>query len=307
MSTNIKKILITGVSGFVGQHLERELNGSGYETVGLSNNVGSGKNYIACDLTDQASVNQLDLSGVSAVIHLAGLAAVGPSFDQPLRYINDNSSMVINLCEAFLTKKLNPRIVVVSSGAVYDSAQAMPLSETSKTTTNSPYAISKLTVEMLAEYYTKRGLDIIVARPFNHIGPGQGLGFILPDLTKNALEALANNTPLQIYPGNTSRDYTDVRDVVKAYRLLATQDGLKNGIYNICSSNSVSRDELLADILSQVDPEKKITTSTLPTSNRPIDAELIVGNNIKISQATGWKPTIPLQQTVADYINSLAS
>jgi GDP-4-dehydro-6-deoxy-D-mannose reductase len=299
------KILITGVSGFVGQHLERELKDLGFETVSLSNAVDLAKNYIACDLTDQASVNKLDLSDFSAVIHLAGLAAVGPSFDQPLRYINDNSSMVINICEKLLLDKLSPRLVIVSSGAVYDTAQSMPLNETSKTTTNSPYAISKLTVEMLCDYYTKRGLDIIVARPFNHIGPGQGLGFILPDLTKNVLEALAKNTTLQLFPGNTSRDYTDVRDVVKAYRLLATQENVEHGIYNICSSNSVTRDELLAEILKQIDPEQAITTAVLPANNRPIDAELIVGDNTKISHATGWKPTIPLHQTVADYINSL--
>jgi GDP-4-dehydro-6-deoxy-D-mannose reductase len=300
------KVVVSGINGFVGEHLARELVNSGISVIGIGQDTEPNHNianilhsYIQTNLIEQWP----DIPGVKAVIHLAGLAAVGPSFDKPQLYINTNSAMVTNLCEYYLRQDQKPRIVIVSSGAIYSPQQPMPISEESKIDLASPYAVSKVLNENQAEYYRNRGLDCVIVRPFNHIGPGQTNGFILPDLY-NKISSLAEGEDT-ISTGNvkTRRDYTDVRDIVSAYSKIALAPILKHHTYNICRGASVSGSEIfdkLKEALTSKDIKYKIDKSLV----RPTDPKNIVGDSSRLETELGWKPKIDIQQTVIDFVES---
>lgn len=309
-SMSTQRILVTGINGFVGKHLVRELNAQGIAVVGTATSKPSPEiadlleSFIPADLTDQESVGKIGFTQIDAVIHLAAHSHQGMSFDLPQKFIADNSAMVVTLFESILAQKIdkNPRFVNVSSGAVYESAQPMPITEESKTTHGSPYAISKLLGEMLGDYYQKRGIDTITVRPFNHTGPGQGAGFLLPDLTKQ-LHDLGPNGVLRVGNIKTRRDYTDVRDVVKAYVLLATAPEVKNRLYNLCSGVSRSGEELIHIIASALYGDgAKPTTEVDQAKIRPNDPPEIFGSTARLKTDTGWEMTIPFEQTVRDYV-----
>lgn len=308
MST--QRILVTGINGFVGKHLVRELHNQGIAVVGSASEKANAEieglldEFVACNLTDLESVKQLPLGDVSAVIHLAALSSQGMSFDQPQKFIADNSAMVINLFEATMALKLekNPRFIMVSSGAVYESNQPMPLTEASSVTHGSPYAISKLLGEMLGDYYQKRGIDSIVVRPFNHTGPGQGPGFLLPEMVKQLSELGAEGT-LKVGNIKTRRDYTDVRDVVKAYVALATMPEVKNHLYNVCSGVNRSGEEIIGMIAEALYGEgAKPNTEVDQSRIRPNDPAEIFGSAERLQSDAGWQVTIPFEQTVRDYV-----
>lgn len=303
----MKKILITGVSGFVGKHLARELfeNNILVYGCGLDSSPPESINDIIknftpnCDLTNPKEVAKLPLKEVDAIIHLAGLAAVGASFDNPQKYIEVNSAIFTNMCEYYLhSKNQRPRIVAISSGAVYDPDAGLPLKENSPVKVSSPYVLSKLLVENQAEYYKNRGLDCVVARPFNHIGPGQGEGFLVPDILKQ----LHTGDILSLGNIDTKRDYTDVRDVVRAYRLLATTPKLKHFKYNICSGYSTSGKQIIDNLCTKLN-KKDIIINTNKSKVRPTDALDIYGDYSKLKQDTGWQPLISLNQTLTEIIS----
>lgn len=299
-----KRIVVTGVNGFVGKHLTRELVANDIEVVGIGQEdvahdeiADKLERYYCADLTKEWPVS----SRIDAVIHLAGLAAVGPSFERPQDYINLNSAMVTNMAEFYLrTEVIAPRLVVVSSGALYSSDQPMPLTEESELAMSSPYAVSKLLVEKQCEYYSRRGIECIVARPFNHIGPGQGPGFLVPDV----LAQLQTSDEITVGNIDTKRDYTDVRDIARAYRLLATQPELKHAVYNACSGKSISGREiigLLAKVLGKDDVQIKVD----PSKVRPTDPADISGDASRLLNDTSWKPEISLEQTLEDSVKFL--
>ncbi|HKX73392.1 MAG TPA: GDP-mannose 4,6-dehydratase [Candidatus Saccharimonadales bacterium] len=308
MST--QRILVTGINGFVGKHLVRELNSQGIAVVGTATSKPDPEvadlleSFVAADLTNQESVANIDFNGIDTVIHLAAHSHQGMSFDLPQKFIADNSAMVITLFEVILAQKLakNPRFINVSSGAVYESDQPMPITESSKTTHGSPYAISKLLGEMLGDYYQKRGINTITVRPFNHTGPGQGKGFLLPDMVKQLHELGANGT-LQVGNIKTRRDYTDVRDVVKAYVALAIAPEVKNRLYNLCSGTSRSGEEII-DLIAKTlyGDDAKANVEVDQSRIRPNDPPEIFGSTERLQADTGWKQTIPFEQTVRDYV-----
>ncbi len=302
-----QKVVISGINGFVGHHLARELDSAGIAVIGIGLDA-----VVDSDITDiVSSYYQSDLSAtwpnipnVTAVIHLAGLAAVGPSFDNPQKYINVNSSMVTNLCEYYLKQAVKPRIVVVSSGAIYSSNQSMPISEAGEIGFSSPYAVSKILNENQVTYYRNRGLDCVVARPFNHIGPGQKEGFILPDFYSR-LSQLDSNEQQTIQTGNieTRRDYTDVRDIARAYSKLALAPKLDHIIYNICSGVSLSGREIL-DELKTAMKLPNIQYETDPSLVRPTDAMEIIGDASRLKSELDWVPLIDIHQTVLDFVQA---
>lgn len=310
MNNAKKRILVTGINGFAGKHLARELHAQDIAIVGVATESPHPKiadlldSFLAIDLTDQKSVSKIDFTNIDAVIHLAALAHQGLSFEQPRKFIDTNSAMVINLFEAALAQKpaRYPRFIMVSSGAVFESDQPMPLTEQSAITHGSPYAISKLLGEMLGDYYQKRGIDSIVVRPFNHTGPGQGPGFLLPDMVKQISEAGEGGT---INVGNitTRRDYSDVRDVVKAYVVLATTPAVTNRLYNLCSGTSRSGKEIIAMIANELyGSDAAIKTQIDQSRIRPNDPPEIYGDASLLKNDTGWAPTFSFEQTVRDYI-----
>ena len=305
----MERILVTGVSGFVGNHLVAELKKYGYEVVGVGGprltgthkpNTDAITTYYEIDLVDKAQVDTIDFTNVTGVIHLAGLAAVGPSFDNPVEYIHKNAAMEINLIEAALKQKCKPRFVVVSSGALYDPTAELPITETSSVVPSSPYAVSKIAQEKMGQYYGLRGLEVIIARPFNHIGPGQNIGFIAPDLTKQIID-IEHGKATGIMVGNldAKRDYTDVRDIARGYRLLL-ESGIPGEIYNICTGTSLSGNELLKMLLKHTEITPTITQDS--SRMRPSDTPDIYGSHDKLTRDTGWQPEISLDQTLEDVV-----
>jgi GDP-4-dehydro-6-deoxy-D-mannose reductase len=298
------RVLVTGVNGFVGRHMVGELTRQGHEVVGVGHEPGSDlaglADYRAQDLTTGWPA---DLEA-DAVVHLAGLSAVGPSFRDPQRYVAHNSAMVTHLCESVLAgERPRTRVLVVSSGAVYDARQPLPLTEESRIGFSSPYVVSKVLVENLVTYYTGRGLDAVVVRPFNHIGPGQGPGFLVPDLLAAGRSAAERGAPLQVGDLDTRRDYTDVRDVVRAYRLLLEAADLPHRLYNVCSGRSRSGREMLAElgkVWPHGDPDVEVDESRV----RPGDPREIVGSADRIRKDVGWSPEVDVATSVRDFVEA---
>ena len=306
-----KTLVITGVDGFVGRHLAAAAAAAGWRVIGVSysttlptelSSLLSG--FHSADLRNHWPVDQ----PADAIVHLAGLAAVGPSFGQPQLYIEANSAMVTNMCEALVNRADQGRpmrVVAVSSGAVYAAPRAdRPLDEESPTASTSPYVVSKLLVESQLAYYSARGLDAVIARPFNHVGPGQATGFLVPDLTA-ALRGRGPGQPLVAGDLSTARDYTDVRDVVEAYLLLAGAPSHQEFVYNIASGRSLSGKEVLERIVASMgvdDPEVQIDPSRL----RAVDVPRITGSAQRLRAEFGWRPLIDIQRSIDDYVGSVS-
>lgn len=302
------RVLVTGVNGFVGQHLVRHLHSTGHKVIGTGLTKSLSKNSMAyidqyigeCDLTNKNSIRKLPLNDVDAVINLAGFTKVGYSFGKDSLYLNNNVLVHSIIVDELIKLNSKARIIAVSTGAVYDSHQSMPLTETSKYVgKSSPYAKSKIALESKMNEYIQDGVDIIIVRPFNHIGPGQLEGFLVPDIAKQV------NDENEVRVGNlgTERDYTDVRDVVRAYVLLATSPHLAHRVYNVCSGKSVSGTTILGLIKTGLQKED-IPVIVDQSKIRPNDPEIIVGSNSRINAETGWTPTIELTQTISDYLAS---
>jgi len=298
----MKKILLTGANGFVGLHLAKELSNNDIRVIGIGGSQGVEAvpkwfyDYQVLDLTDKDETLKINFEDIDGVIHLAGKAAVGPSFDDPMGYINTNIGIEVNLFEAALSQNVFPKFLIISSGSLYDPAAGSPLSEESIVLPSSPYAVSKLGQEQMAQYYTTRGFECIIARPFNHIGPGQGLGFIVPDLASQ----IVSGSEVKVGNLEAERDYTDVRDIVRAYKLLL-EKGTSGEIYNICSGRSLSGHDLLDRMTSLV--EHKPTIVSDPSKMRPSDNPIIFGSHKKLTDATGWEPTIDIETTLQDVLN----
>jgi GDP-4-dehydro-6-deoxy-D-mannose reductase len=306
------KVIVTGVNGFVGNHLVDELISQNYEVIGVGREdqlspelTDRVKSYYVCDLADYESVKSLPLAGAKAIINLAGLAAVGPSFDNPELYMRINTAVLDTVCKAALEQDANDmRILTISSGAIYSANQRMPLTENSALAPeSSPYAASKIAMEELSLKYRDEGLDCVVARPFNHIGPGQLEGFLLPDLYKKVTESQESGDPLLVGNLTTRRDYTDVRDVAKAYVKLVESDNLKHGIYNVCTGRSLSGEEILEKLV-QVLNLTEVVSQVDESLFRPSDTPELYGDNTRLKTDTGWEPQIPIEQTIRDFVNS---
>ncbi|HEX7633285.1 MAG TPA: NAD-dependent epimerase/dehydratase family protein [Candidatus Saccharimonadales bacterium] len=294
------KVLVTGANGFVGQHLINELQRNNIAVMGVGGPTTPNRNdqltdYQMLDLTKPEEAAKIDFSEVEGVIHLAGLAAVGPSFNEPVRYISTNVGIETNLFEAARAQNKQPRFLIISTGALYDPTASLPLSETSRVLASSPYAVSKLGQEEMAQYYTQRGFECVIARPFNHIGPGQGPGFIVPDLAQQVV------SQHEILVGNldSRRDYTDVRDIVRAYRLLL-EKGRSGEIYNICSGTAHSGHEILDGLVSATDKSPIIKQDS--DKMRPSDIPELRGSHDKLTADTGWQPEISIETTLKDVI-----
>ena len=306
------RILVTGVNGFVGGHLASELSGRGHAVVGLGREAkpkshldGLLDSYVQSDLTVPADVRSLNINDIEAIINLAGLAQVGASFAEPKKYKQVNVEVLRLLGQRVSRAKRNIRLLAISTGAVYDSNQSLPLTEKSKVISDgSPYAISKLMMEDEASKLRRQGLDCIIARPFNHIGPGQEPGFLVPDLYDNIKLAVKTKLPLKVGNLKTRRDYTDVRDVVRAYAGLVECNSLSYKIYNVCSSKSLSGEQILDLLARAMDAHVKVEVDkSIVRKNDPIE---LYGSYDHLSKDTGWSPEIKIQKTIEDFVRSKA-
>jgi GDP-4-dehydro-6-deoxy-D-mannose reductase len=301
------RVLITGASGFAGGYLARACASAGEEVLGISRSgfipEGGGEG-LSVDVRDREAVARAvrDLKP-EVIYHLAALSSVGESWDDPSRTMRDNVAGSVAMLEAMRREASSARMVWVSSCQVYGMPTRLPVHEDAPQEPENPYAVSKSAGDMLAGvYHDAYGLDIIRARPFNHTGPGQQPLFIVSSLAHQAAEArLSGARAIRVVTGNpqTRRDFTDVRDVVRAYRLLAER--AEAGVYNVSSGASVSAAEhveLLRELLAPIEVEHAVD----PARVRAHEVMDLRGANHKIAAAVGWRPEIPLRQTVLEMI-----
>ena len=290
--------LITGGSGFVGRHLERHLLECGDEVVVAD---------IECDVTDVAALRRaLAASRPEAIYHLAALAHVGESWKNPSRYLEVNVLGTSNVLEA--ARELDPTItvLVVSSAEVYGiiAPEELPITEEHRVAPVTPYAASKAAAEQVALQAARGyGQRVSVVRPFNHIGPGQAPAFAVPAFAQRILDAKASGTT-ELIVGNLTarRDFTDVRDVVAAYRSIVTSAAFGE-VFNVASGVDRAIAEVVAALesLAGVQLEHVVDQALL----RPSDIPVLRGDATKLRAATGWQPTIAFEQTLADVLVAL--
>jgi GDP-4-dehydro-6-deoxy-D-mannose reductase len=300
------RVLITGASGFAGGHLARACADAGDQVTGISRRgVSPAGDARPVDLRVSADVRAaVREASPDVVYHLAALSSVGRSWEDPGGTVQANMTSDTNLLEAVRHEAPQARLVWVSSCEVYGSAASLPAREDAPLLPASPYAVSKTAGEQLAGVYGQAyGLDVIRARPFNHAGPGQLPIFILSSLAHQAAESrLAGESKLRVVTGNpkTRRDFTDVRDVARAYRMLVSE--AEPGIYNVSSARSISAAEqvrLLAELIAPIEVEHVVD----PARVRSHEVMDLSGANDRIREATGWRPEIPFRQTMLDTLH----
>lgn len=288
------KAVVTGAAGFVGKHLVEHLTKSGDDVIGLDKRRGP-------DLCSAEEWKTLEsLSGVDVLYHLAGWSSVGRSWDEPASVFDVNVTGTANVLEAARNFQVGT-VVLVSSAEVYEASSNEPLEETTSLAPSSPYAASKIAAELLGEFYAdKYNQRVVIARPFNQIGPGQVSDFVIPSFAQQIVD-IESGQATGLRHGNLDaiRDFTDVRDAVEAYRLLA-QHGVSGEAYNICSQKNFSIADLLEKLTSLSTTE--IRTELDPERNRPSDCPIKLGSLEKTTQATGWTPTTDLVDTLADVL-----
>ncbi|MBW2996338.1 GDP-mannose 4,6-dehydratase [Candidatus Woesearchaeota archaeon] len=299
------KAFITGINGFVGKHLSALLLSRGFEVHGIdlsdSFDGDSKVNYQKADLLAPEELNQLMLKiKPDYIIHLAGFSSVKKSFEQPELCRKINVTGTKNLLDAVLSAKINPKILIITSADIYGTPKSVPIPETAELNPVSPYAESRKEQEEICKQYMEK-LQIIISRSFPHIGPGQAPIFVTSDFAKQIVEIEKGKEPT-IKTGNleAKRDFTDVRDVVKAY-LLALEKCKPGETYNICSGKEYSIKEILDMLLSLSQAEIKIEQD--PDRMRPSDIPILQGDNSKFKEQTGWSPEIPIETTLKDILD----
>ena len=313
------RALVTGATGFVGKHLIRHLVESGDQVIGVSR---SGKWLAdAPGMNRLARLEPLDLADVDeptlrdflqrkqpeAIYHLAAQSNPRRSVDDPRGTWAINLGGTLNLLESIRTAQLStpPRVLVVSSGVCYGNPapEFLPVDENCPLRPNNPYAASKAAADLLAiQQFLAHGTAVVIARPFNHAGPGQSDDYVLSSLCKQVALVEAGKLPAVLH-GDLSvvRDFTDVRDIARAYRLLATS-GRSGEIYNI----GTGRDQSLADMLETLRSlaPVPIETKTDKARLRPVDQPRLLANASKLAAETGWTPKYSMKSTLQDMLIS---
>lgn len=307
---NYQKILITGSEGFAGQHLISELVNSGYEVYGTifasGNNQKKIKTFV-CNVESPTEILSIITSlKPDAIFHLAGQPKPGLSFNIPQKTFLVNTIGTINLLEAVRSiPNYYPRIILIGTSEEHGivSPECLPITENTPLNPINPYAISKTTNWFLAKEYVKSfNFDIVYVTPFTHTGPGQGLGFLSPDVASQIVEIEKGQKQPILETGDLSsrRDIGDVRDVIRAYRLLM-EKGQKGERYIISTGKSIPVSEIVEKLIkmSKVKIELKIDN----TRTRPTDIPDLIGSHDKLTKLTGWKPEITLDKTLEDLLN----
>jgi GDP-4-dehydro-6-deoxy-D-mannose reductase len=305
------RVLITGISGFVGGHLANHI------ATQHPSAVIHGTVFTSALKHDFAHCHQVDLRDESAVYrlikeiqpeyiyHLAAQAFVPRSFSHPWETIESNVRSQLNLTTACIQAGIAPRMLAVSSAEVYGvvGPGQVPMSEELPLRPSSPYSVSKVTQDMLAlQYHTSHNLPIMRARPFNHFGPGQNARFVAPAFAMQIAKIEAGSQPPVIEVGDLSakRDFTDVRDIVAAYRLILEQ-GTPGQVYNVASGKAYTIRALLDVLIAQVG--QKIEIRVDKARLRPVDIPILLGDTSRLQEETGWSPTISFEQSLADILN----
>ena len=290
------KALITGAHGFVGHYLTDHLESEGDVVVGVDRHEGP-------DLLDADGWRSVvERVQPDAVYHLAGQADVGGSWAAPVETFRANAEGTLNVLEACADAEV-PRVLAVSSADVYGrvTQAELPLDEESPLRPVSPYAASKVAADFLAlQSFLGRGLGVIRVRAFNHLGAGQTDRFVASALAHRvARNEIEDGEVVPVGNLTPRRDFTDVRDVVRAYRLLV-QHGAPGEVYNVCSGHDVAVAELAEQLVQLADRPMRLEADA--ALQRPVDIPVLRGDNTRLRTTTGWTPEIPLHQTLADLL-----
>lgn len=303
-----KRALIIGAAGFVGKYLADELNAAGEWTVSVTKMPQEALsieavNVYDLNILDRAAVDELFAKLRPQVIfHLAAQSSVAVSWKNPALTVDVNIKGTLNVLDAVRDCGFSPRMLLIGSSEEYGPVRPdeIPVKETTLPRPGNIYAVTKNTQNQLGRLYAQAyGLDVLSTRSFNHIGPNQTPLFVVADFCKQVAEIEAGTREPVLYVGNLSakRDFTDVRDVVRAYRLLARM-GEKGETYNVGQGRAVAIETILQMILSL--SKEPIRVDTDPAKLRPVDVPVIEADITKLQQATGWSPEIPLEQTLGE-------
>jgi GDP-4-dehydro-6-deoxy-D-mannose reductase len=283
---------VTGGAGFAGRHVLDLLPGA----------VAPSREEL--DLLDAEAVRAAVREAAPAVVwHLAALASVGRSWEAPAETLADNISMTVNLLEAVRLEAPEATVVLISSGEIYGPPERLPVDEQAPLRPQNPYAVSKAACDLLGgQYADTHGMRVVRLRPFNHSGPGQSDDYVIGTLTRQVAEAeAAGLDEAVVRTGNpdSARDFSDVRDVARAYVLAAD---LEPGAYNVASGRAVSVRELieLVRAAARIPVEHEID----PARVRAHDVPEVRGSAELLRSRTGWAPEIPLERTVADTLDA---
>ena len=310
------RVLITGITGFVGSHMAEYALAQGAQVFGSNRwrsktenieHLRSKVTFIESDLRDVSSVRALlEISVPDYVVHLAAQSFVGVSWHAPAETLSTNIISQVNLLEAIRGLKMSPRLLAAGSSEEYGLVfqDELPIKETNQLRPLSPYAVSKVTQDMMAyQYFKSFGLPIIRTRAFNHEGPRRGDVFVTSAFARQVAEIEAGLREPVVYVGDLTprRDYSDVRDIVRGYWLLLER-GEAGEVYNLCSGRSWPIKQVL-DFLLNLSTVKGITVKTDPARLRPSDVMILEGDPTKMHKATGWKVEIPFERTLTELLD----
>lgn len=305
------RYFITGVSGFVARHFIAHTLEVEEDPIILGVDLHPPRYPY---LHDFRALNLLDIDALRRmlcefspdfIVHLASFSSVARSWDRPLECFSNNTNIFLNLLEVVRTERISTRILSVGSSEEYGAVDApsLPLREEHPLHPISPYAVARVAQEQLSEIYAHSyGLDIVMTRSFNHVGVGQEPIFAIPSLVKQFHDgAVGGRLPLKVGDVSIVRDFLDVRDVVRAYRLL-----LKNGnsgeVYNVCKGEGRSILDII-QLISELSG-KEYLLSQDPSRIRPNDNRVIIGDHSRITNRTNWEPMIDIGESLKDIYSS---
>lgn len=305
-------ILITGATGFVGTYLREHvraqaawrLTGTTYPDLPPTP-ADPREEFVYLDLRQTEDVRALLAERrPDAIIHLAAQSHVPTAYRDPWDTLENNIRGQLNLLEACVALGLKPRFLVIGSGEEYgrDAPGAMPLREEHPLRPENPYSVSKVAQDVLGyQYFISYDIPVVRLRPFNHVGPRQSPRFVLPAFAQQVarIEAGLQEPVLRVGNLSPARDFTDVRDVVRAY-LLALQQGRPGEVYNVCSGTAHSIQSIVNRLLELA--RLPISVEVDPERYRPADVPVVFGSAEKLQRETGWEPQIPFEQTVQDVL-----
>ena len=292
----MKDVLILGGTGFVGHHMKKACP-KGYRVTAVGR---------ATNICDKKSLrNIIELVNPSVVINLASITTISESYNNPRLCYEVSFIGMLNLLEVLEERKFTGKLLYSSSSEVYGhpDTHALPICETySPLSAMSPYSVAKISAEYLCQYWNKQyGLNTIIVRPFTHIGPGQSDHFSISNFAKQVANIILEKNEPIIFVGNlnTTRDLTDVRDIVRAYWSLIER-GHKGEIYNVCSGIERKIEDVLKELIFTTDISIQVISE--PLSCRSNDLQRMKGSSNKIKEHIGWKPEIKFSDTLNDMI-----
>jgi GDP-4-dehydro-6-deoxy-D-mannose reductase len=317
----MKKFLITGINGFVAYHFLEHLDmlGEEVEVLGFDLKISSEVkensykniklNFVELNLLEYKALEVAMVSfNPNYIVHLASFSSVGKSWEMPLECFLNNTNIFLNIVEIVRHNNINCRILSIGSSEEYGNVKesVIPLKEDMPLHPGNPYAVARVSQEMLSRCYVDAyKLDIILTRSFNHIGVRQRTDFAIPSFAKQISEGVKQGQrEIKLITGDITviRDYIDVRDVVNAYFALL-RNGKPGELYNVCSGKGYSLKDVI-NLLAKIF-DVKVIMETDPKRVRPLDNRIIIGSFEKIKLHTGWEPKFVLEESLKTAVNNL--